>query len=131
MSSVTMATKVDEDSTLAEEFEEFKQDNSMYSKSEAIRTLLRAGLEVEYHQTAETSAQNNTTDTVAALSPKNLAYISVASYFGVQMISSSGLAIPAVNLSINALGGLILVGATLALVYTAWTDVTGTGGDAE
>jgi len=129
MSSVTLATKVDEDSTLAEEFEEFKQDNSMYSKSEAIRTLLRAGLEVEYHQTAETSTQNHTTDTLAVLSPKNLAYTSVASYFGVQMISSSGLAIPAVNLLVNALGGLILVGATLALVYTAVTEVTDTGGD--
>ena len=42
MSSVMLSTKVDEDSELAEEFEEFKESNSMYSKSEAIRTLMRA-----------------------------------------------------------------------------------------
>jgi metal-responsive CopG/Arc/MetJ family transcriptional regulator len=50
MSSVTFATKADEDSDLVKEFNEYKQENSMNSKSEAIRSLMRAGLEEEYNQ---------------------------------------------------------------------------------
>jgi|APHM01.1.fsa_nt_gi hypothetical protein len=47
MSSVTIATKVDEESNLVQEFEEYKKRKSMNSKSEAVRTLLREGLENE------------------------------------------------------------------------------------
>ena len=50
MSSVTFATKADEDSDLVKQFNEYKQENSMNSKSEAIRSLMRAGLEEEYNQ---------------------------------------------------------------------------------
>lgn len=50
MSTVTIATKVDEDSKLVKQFNEYKESNSMNSKSEAMRALLRAGIEKEYVQ---------------------------------------------------------------------------------
>lgn len=50
MSTVTIATKIDENSELVKQFNEYKEANSMNSKSEAMRALLRAGIEKEYIQ---------------------------------------------------------------------------------
>jgi hypothetical protein len=41
----TVSAKLDADSALATEFEEYREANGMTSKSEAVRHLLRAGLE--------------------------------------------------------------------------------------
>jgi hypothetical protein len=53
MSSVTFATKAEEDSDLVKQFKKYKQENSMNSKSEAIRSLMRAGLEEEYQDDSD------------------------------------------------------------------------------
>jgi len=47
---VTISARVDADSDLAEQMEQYRSQNSMTSKSEAIRHLLRAGLEQELEQ---------------------------------------------------------------------------------
>jgi len=47
---VTISARVDADSDLAEQMEQYRSQNSMTSKSEAVRHLLRAGLEQELEQ---------------------------------------------------------------------------------
>lgn len=44
---VTISARVDADSDLASELEEYQEQNSMTSKSEAVRHLLRSGLSQE------------------------------------------------------------------------------------
>jgi hypothetical protein len=44
---VTISARVDADSDLASELEEYQEQNSMTSKSEAVRHLLRSGLAQE------------------------------------------------------------------------------------
>jgi hypothetical protein len=58
--TVTISAKLDSDSTLAEEFEEYREANSMTSKSEAVRHLLRAGLEQELPQQTDGDAADST-----------------------------------------------------------------------
>jgi len=48
MSTITFATKAEEDSDLVKQFKKYKEEKSMNSKSEAIRSLMRSGLEQEY-----------------------------------------------------------------------------------
>ena len=45
-----MSAQVDEGTELAQQFSEYQQQNAMTSKSEAVRHLLRAGLEQELEQ---------------------------------------------------------------------------------
>lgn len=47
---VTISARVDEDSDLAQEFDQYQKQNSMTSKSEAVRHLIRSGLEQELQQ---------------------------------------------------------------------------------
>jgi len=47
---ITIAARVEADSELAEQFEHFRENNSMTSKSEAVRHLLRAALAEELEQ---------------------------------------------------------------------------------
>jgi VIT1/CCC1 family predicted Fe2+/Mn2+ transporter len=44
----TVSAKLNSDSTLAAQFEEYRDANGMTSKSEAVRHLLRAGIEQEH-----------------------------------------------------------------------------------
>jgi hypothetical protein len=118
MSSVMLSTKVDEDSELAEEFEEFKESNSMYSKSEAIRTLMRAGLEQKQQETANESASEESTSdggTAPVLSTENLAYVSVAFYLGFQILPSWLTSVEGVSLAIGVTGALILIAVPIAV----------------
>jgi hypothetical protein len=43
--TTTIATKVDQDANLVQDFEEYCERNSMQSKSEGVRTLMREGLD--------------------------------------------------------------------------------------
>lgn len=62
MSSVTIATQVNEDDNLVQEFEEYCERNSMQSKSEGVRTLIREGLEEsDEDEEGETSSQDTQT----------------------------------------------------------------------
>ena len=45
----TLSAAVEVDSELAEQFEQFREQNGMTSKSEAVRHLLRAGLAEQMH----------------------------------------------------------------------------------
>lgn len=56
----TVSAKLDADSTLATEFEEYRAANGMTSKSEAVRHLLRAGLEQEQSQQTDDDAADST-----------------------------------------------------------------------
>jgi hypothetical protein len=51
--TTTVSAKLESDSTLATEFEEYRDANGMTSKSEAVRHLLRAGLEQEQSKQAD------------------------------------------------------------------------------
>jgi Arc/MetJ-type ribon-helix-helix transcriptional regulator len=50
MSTTTFSAQVEEDSELVDQFEEYRESNSMTSKSEAVRTLIREGLEDDHDQ---------------------------------------------------------------------------------
>jgi hypothetical protein len=56
----TVSAKLEADSTLATEFEEYRDANGMTSKSEAVRHLLRAGLEQEQSQQTDDDAADST-----------------------------------------------------------------------
>lgn len=49
----TISARVDEDSDLAQQLDQYQAQNSMTSKSEAVRHLLRSGLEHEFEQPAD------------------------------------------------------------------------------
>lgn len=63
MSSTTFAAQVDDDSQLAQEFEEYREQRSMHSKSEAVRTLLREGLQEAADPDAQSDSESESAET--------------------------------------------------------------------
>jgi Arc/MetJ-type ribon-helix-helix transcriptional regulator len=59
MSTTTFSAQVEEDSELVDQFEEYRESNSMTSKSEAVRTLIREGLEDEQNSQDPQSASKS------------------------------------------------------------------------
>jgi len=68
MSTTTLSAQVEEDSELVDQFQEYRESNSMTSKSEAVRTLIREGLEDEQNSQDPQSASESepATDTESA-----------------------------------------------------------------
>jgi len=63
---VTISARVDADSDLAEQMEQYRSQNSMTSKSEAVRHLLRAGLEQELEQSDDVVDDSAASDAAEA-----------------------------------------------------------------
>jgi len=59
----TISAKLETDSALATEFEEFRKQNGMTSKSEAVRHLLRAGLAEQMHDDDRDARDEQTVQT--------------------------------------------------------------------
>ncbi len=55
----TLSAQVDADSDLAREFEEFREERSMNSKSEAVRVLVRDSLEEHRDQSADGTQESS------------------------------------------------------------------------
>jgi hypothetical protein len=100
MSTTTFSAQVEEDSELVDQFQEYREENSMTSKSEAVRTLLREGLEDEQNSQDPQSApeSESATDTESAtqtdheapvFNTENLAYVSITFYILFQLLPSS------------------------------------------
>jgi hypothetical protein len=51
MGSITVGAKLEDDSDLGQRFETYKEEQMMETNSEALRNLIRAGLEVEMDDT--------------------------------------------------------------------------------
>lgn len=115
MSSITIATKVDEDSKLVKQFNEYKEENSMNSKSEATRALMRAGLEQEHREdddddTAdEAGGSADDRERASVLSTEKLTYVAVAFFAGFQTLPSWFATIDVVSLATAVTGALILI----------------------
>lgn len=73
----TVSAKLEADSTLATEFEEYRDANGMTSKSEAVRHLLRAGLEQETPKQADDDAADSTASGQSSGGSANDADISI------------------------------------------------------
>lgn len=56
----TLSAQVDSDTELAKQFEEYREQNAMTSRSEAVRHLVRAGLEQELSKQAGDDAADST-----------------------------------------------------------------------
>lgn len=114
MSSITIATKVDEDSKLVKQFNEYKEENSMNSKSEATRALMRAGLEQEHRDDDDDTADEagrsaDDSERASVLSTEKLTYVAVAFFAGFQTLPSWFATIDVVSLATAVTGALILI----------------------
>jgi Arc/MetJ-type ribon-helix-helix transcriptional regulator len=56
----TLSAQIDSDTELAKQFEEYREQNAMTSRSEAVRHLVRAGLEQELSKQAGDDAADST-----------------------------------------------------------------------
>jgi Arc/MetJ-type ribon-helix-helix transcriptional regulator len=87
MSTTTFSAQVESDSELVDQFEEYREENSMTSKSEAVRTLLREGLEDEQNSqdpqsATDTESSTRTTDDRPDFAVDSLVLIALAYWVG-------------------------------------------------
>jgi Arc/MetJ-type ribon-helix-helix transcriptional regulator len=65
----TLSAQVDSDTELAKQFEEYREQNAMTSRSEAVRHLVRAGLEQELSKQTDDDAADSTASGQSAGQP--------------------------------------------------------------
>lgn len=68
MGNKTLSAQVDEDSDLARDFERYREQKGMKSKSEAVRTLVRESLDQEFNE-ARSDDDSSDTESDRASSP--------------------------------------------------------------
>lgn len=116
---VTISARVDEGSDLAQEFEQFQAQNSMTSKSEAVRHLLRSGLERELKQPDDADAPDSTasgsqaadTGSTASGTTVNVVSGNEAVLLGVAFLIGSDGILGALQSVAGAAGGTLLFAA--------------------
>jgi hypothetical protein len=118
-SRVTLSAQVDSDTDLASQFEQYQQSNAMTSKSEAVRHLVRAGLEqeLEHEDGADdpgsTASGSQTADADSTASPATVNVVSgnEAILLGVAFLIGSDGILASLQSVAGAAGGTLLFAA--------------------
>jgi hypothetical protein len=124
----TLSAQVDSDTELEQQFEQFRDQNGMTSKSEAVRHLLRSGLEQELEQPDDAADDGSAQSTRATTDAAHDAIIDInlirgneAIIFGFAFLVGSNGILSALT---DVLGGLgAAVWAVVALLLSFWLIV--------
>ena len=115
-----MSAQVDTDTELAQQFQEYQQQNAMTSKSEAVRHLLRAGLAQELEQPDDVDDDRDAARD-ADSSPSidlNLIQGNEAIILGFAFLIGSNDILAALTAIAGGLGGWLFI--AIGLLLSAW-----------
>ena len=118
---VTISARVDADSDLASELEEYQEQNSMTSKSEAVRHLLRSGLAQEMERPDDDVDDDRDAARDADSSPSidlNLIQGNEAIILGFAFLIGSNDILVALTAIAGGLGGWLFI--AIGLLLSAW-----------
>jgi hypothetical protein len=118
---VTISARVDADSDLASELEEYQEQNSMTSKSEAVRHLLRSGLAQEMERPDDVVDDDRDAARDADSSPSidlNLIQGNEAIILGFAFLIGSNDILAALTAIAGRLGGWLFI--AIGLLLSAW-----------
>ena len=118
---VTISARVDADSDLASELEEYQEQNSMTSKSEAVRHLLRSGLAQEMERPDDVVDDDRDAARDADSSPSidlNLIQGNEAIILGFAFLIGSNDILAALTAIAGGLGGWLFI--AIGLLLSAW-----------
>ena len=124
MSTTTFSAQVEEDSELVDQFEEYRESNSMTSKSEAVRTLIREGLDDNQDEFNNTDGQKKESATqtdheAPVFNSENLAYVSITFYLLFRLLPSSYTTTETATLIIALTASALLISLPIALMNEA------------
>ena len=115
----TLSAVVEDDSRLVEEFEEYRQHRSMNTKSEAVRALVRAGLDEELEDDDDRDQEEQPAAPAAAGGPAAGDWIrgNEPILFGIAFLIGSDGLLSALTTSLGpGLGTVMFVGVAVVVV---------------
>ena len=118
---VTISARVDADSDLASELEEYQEQNSMTSKSEAVRHLLRSGLAQEMERPDDVVDDDRDAARDADSSPSidlNLIQGNEAIILGFAFLIGSNDILVALTAIAGGMGGWLFI--AIGLILSGW-----------
>ena len=134
--TTTLAANMDEDAETFERFEEYRQKKGMTSKSEAVRTLIREGLERELDDYGD-DVQRNQNDAVQTEPSPDLIRKNAPILFGLAfLIASDGFlsaleaaAGETIGTLVFVAGGMIIVASLFPMFARHVQNLAGAGTD--